>query len=165
MLDYLVFQTRCLTRVEGVSASMEAAVKPHFWQPYNLLTLYIGYSRLHILMSLFLVLGIPLAWKDRYRSTMALHLMLLAGVLMTNLLVTHVSIRYQYWLIPLWVLLSVEGMRAVLTRLAAYAYSPLQNRNRHLAVLGLTSSIVFAAFPALLVPLANSSVLLDKNPG
>ena len=54
-LDFVVFQTLCLTRTEGVSPSIEAAVKPHFWYPMNLLSIFIGYSRLHVVAESLLV--------------------------------------------------------------------------------------------------------------
>ena len=158
-LDYLAFQTRCLTRVEGVSASLEAAVKPHFWQPYNFLAIYIGYSRLHVALSAFLLLGLPFVWRERNRNTIALHFMLLAGVVLTNLLVTHVSLRYQYWLIPLWILLSLDGMRALLVKLCATAHDPRMHKNRYLWNLGLASSVLFVAVVSVVVTLANSRLV------
>ena len=123
-LDYVVFQTRCLTRVEGVSTTLEAAVKPHFWRPFNFLSLLVGYSRLHIIPSCFLLIGLPLYCRERHRATLALHFMLFAGVTLMNLLVTHVSLRYQYWLIPLWILLCLDAMRAVVAWASRFALRP-----------------------------------------
>jgi len=51
---------------------------------------------------------------------MAFYVVLFMGVLMTNILVTHVSLRYQYWLIPIWIVLSLEGLRAMLRRVGTY---------------------------------------------
>lgn len=141
--DFLVFQTRCLTRVEGVSASLEATVKPHFWFPYNVFTLYIGYSRLHILLSAFMFAGLPFIWRERNKNAIALHLMLLLGVVLTNLLVTHVSLRYQYWLIPIWLLASLDGMRAVLMRMIALAHHPLRHRNRYMWSMATATVVIF----------------------
>ncbi len=118
VLDYAVFQTRCMTRLEGMSPNLEASVQPHFWYPYNFLSLFLGYSRLHVLLSLFMLIGLPLVCRQRQRNTMAMYLMLFSGVVMTNLMVTHVSLRYQYWLFPLWILLSLEGLRAFVLRAA-----------------------------------------------
>ena len=144
VLDYAVFQTRCLTRVEGVSPNLEAAVKPHFWQPFNFLAIYIGYSRLHLLLSCFLFVGFPLAWRSRNRSTLALHLILLFGVVLTNLLVTHVSIRYQYWLIPIWILLSLDAIRALLVWLVGWVYDAKQHTNRYALSICFSAAVIFA---------------------
>ena len=143
-IDYMVFQTRCLTRVEGVSPSIEAAIKPHFWNPYNLFAMFIGYSRLHLALSAMLLAGMPLVWKERHRPTFALHFMFLAGVVLMNLLVTHVSFRYQYWLIPLWVLLSLDSLRAVVQYVSRAAYSPLIDHGRNTWVPALTSVVCLA---------------------
>ena len=113
-LDYAVFRTRCLTRTEGVSANMEAAVKPHFWYVYNLFSLFIGYSRLHVIPSLVLAVATPLMLSARRnRAPLATLVFLFSGVLFTNLLVTHVSLRYQYWLIPLWLLAATHGAKVI----------------------------------------------------
>ena len=120
LLDYVVFKTRCLTRLEGISPNLEAMVKPHFWYPFNLFSLFIGYSRLHVSASVFLFLGIPMVCRERQKNARALYLVLFLGVLLTNLLVTHVSLRYQYWLFPIWALLSLEGLRALLRRISSY---------------------------------------------
>jgi len=145
LLDYLVFQTRCLTRVEGVSPSLEATVKPHFWQPYNFFALYIGYSRLHIVLSCFLLLGLPIIWKERHRPTLALNFMLVAGVILINLLVTHVSLRYQYWLIPLWILLSLDALRALVERISRFAFDPKSDLGRNTWIPACCGTIFIAA--------------------
>ena len=57
-IDWLAFQTLCLTRTEGVSPNLEATVKPHFWQPFAVFSMIIGYSRLHPLLSAFPLLDL-----------------------------------------------------------------------------------------------------------
>ena len=145
VLDYAVFQTRCLTRVEGVSPNLEDAVKPHFWQPYNFFSLFIGYSRLHLLLSFFLFAGLPLAWRERRRNTLAFHFILFAGVALTNLLVTHVSVRYQFWLFPIWVLLSLDSIRSVISWLSTWMYEENQHRNRHMVIVGISTAVIFVS--------------------
>ena len=58
-LDFLVFQIHCLTRLEGVSPNMEASIQLHFWQPYYILSIFLGYSRTHVLASLIILLAMP----------------------------------------------------------------------------------------------------------
>ena len=136
-MDFIAFQTLCLTRTEGVSPSIEAAVKPHFWYPLNLLSIFIGYSRLHVVPSFFLFCGIPLLKREHNRNALALVAFLMSGIIMTNLLVTSVSLRYLYWLFPIWILLSVDGMRLVVTTLVEIVYPPSENLNRYVATSGL----------------------------
>ena len=147
-LDFIVFQTLCLTRTEGVSPSIEAAVKPHFWYPMNLLSIFIGYSRLHVVPSFFLFAGLPLLWREQNRNTLAILTMLVSGVVMTNILVTNVSLRYMYWLIPVWILLSVDGMRLVLTTLVSFVYQSDRNLNRYVATLAVCSFMCVASILA-----------------
>ena len=60
VMDLVVFQTWCLTRTEGVSPNVEASIKPHFWDPFNLVSIFLGYSRLHVGPSLALLCATPL---------------------------------------------------------------------------------------------------------
>ncbi len=147
-LDFIVFQTLCLTRTEGVSPSIEAAVKPHFWYPMNMLSIFIGYSRLHVVPSFFLFAGLPLLWREQNRNTLSLLSMLVSGVVMTNILVTNVSLRYMYWLFPVWILLSVDGMRLVLSTLVSLVYPPDRNLNRYVATLAVCCFMCLASILA-----------------
>ncbi|MFO0957687.1 MAG: glycosyltransferase family 39 protein [Isosphaeraceae bacterium] len=110
VLDLVVFQTLCLTRTEGVSPNVEASIKPHFWDPYNFASLFLGYSRLHVAPSLILLAALPLLVARGGRIAWTLLFFLASGVALTNLMVSHVSLRYQYWLIPLWLLLTLRGL-------------------------------------------------------
>ncbi len=130
-LDFVVFQTLCLTRTEGVSPSAEASVKPHFWFPLNFLSILIGYSRLHVVPSLFLLAGLPLICRERNRNTLTFLTFLFSGVVMINLLVTTVSLRYMYWLFPVWILLSVNGIRLVFASIVSLVYPSKQYMSRY----------------------------------
>ena len=121
-LDLLAFKTLCLTRTEGVSPSIEAAIKPHFWYPMNLFSIFIGYSRLHVVPSFFCLLGLPLFWREKNRNAFALAMFLFSGVLLTNLLVSHISLRYQYWLFPVWILVCMVSIRLVLLYLLELSF-------------------------------------------
>lgn len=112
-LDLVAFKTLCLTRTEGVSPNVEASIKPHFWYPLNLFAIFVGYSRLHIIPSFFCFLGLPLLWQKRDSNGLALAMFLFSGVVMTNLLVSHISLRYQYWLFPIWILVSLHAIQLI----------------------------------------------------
>lgn len=145
VLDYVVFQTLCLTRTEGVSPSIEAAVKPHFWYPMNFLALFIGYSRLHIVPSFFLLVGMPLLWRERNRNTLAFLTFMISGIVMSNVLVTNVSLRYMYWLFPLWILLAVDGLRLLLCTMISVVYDSKRSLNRYVNTFAICGIICFAA--------------------
>ena len=147
-LDFVVFQNLCLTRTEGVSPSIEAAVKPHFWYPMNMLSMFFGYSRLHVVASFFFVAGLPLLWREQNRNALALIAFLVSGIVLTNLLVTNVSFRYMYWLIPIWLLLSVDSMRLVLSTLVSVVYPAKEHLNRHASTLAVCVSICLVAIIA-----------------
>ena len=147
-LDFVVFQNLCLTRTEGVSPSIEAAVKPHFWYPLNMLSMFIGYSRLHVVASFFLLAGLPLMWREQNRNALALLAFLISGIVLTNLLVTNVSFRYMYWLIPIWLLLSVDSMRLVLSTLVSVVYPAKENLNRHATTLAVCFTVCLVAIVA-----------------
>ena len=127
-VDIAIFKTRCLTRVEGVSPNVAVTISPNFSHPMNFLTTFIACSRLHLVLSILLVLGLPFAF--RRRSVLALHVMLFAGVIFTSLFVNSTSPRYQYWLLPFWILLGLQGMSASVRWLGTLA--PDLSRNRWL---------------------------------
>ncbi len=169
VLDFVFFQTLCLTRTEGVSPAVQASVKPHFWYPLNLLSIFIGYSRLHVVPSFFLVAGLPLIWRERNRDTLALMAFLFSGVVMINLLVTDVSLRYLYWLFPVWLLLSVDCMRLVISTLVTAVYSPTAHQNRYSFTLGVgfvaCLLAVFASWSPWRIPGAYELRILGDSTG
>ncbi len=117
-VDLVVFQTRCLTHLEGVSPVVEATLHPQFGNPLNFLSIFLAYSRLHLALSVLFLLGLPFALKNDNPHLGALYFFVISGAVFTNLLVTGDSLRYQYWLIPPWLLLAVNGPRALLLYLS-----------------------------------------------
>ncbi|MFT6178358.1 MAG: hypothetical protein ACJAQT_002790 [Akkermansiaceae bacterium] len=108
--DIILFQLKCLTRATGVSPNIEATIAPNFWELRNLLSMFVGYSRLHVVLSFFWLVGFLSALKQGNRLVISLYVSLLVAILFLNLLITSVSFRYQYALIPLWILLGCHGM-------------------------------------------------------
>jgi len=114
-LDLVVFQTRCLTRVDGTSPSVEPTLGLNFDSPSNLLMIFMVFSRLHLALSVLLLLSLPLLIRERNRATLALLTILFSGIVFTALCVTGSGLRYQYWLIPLWLVLGIHGVRMLAT--------------------------------------------------
>jgi chromosome segregation ATPase len=129
-LDFLVFQTRCLTRLEGVSPVVEAAVKPHFWTPYNLAAMFVGSSRLHLVPGLLLLLALPALGRGKDRMTWALLWFLASGILLTNLFVTSPRVQYTYRLLPVWMLLVTLAIAELSAALARSGLSAGGTRTR-----------------------------------
>lgn len=125
-LDVVAFKILCMTRGVGVSPNVEATLAPNFWQPHNLFSMLIANSRLHLMLSFFALLSLAFSLQLRDRKMLTLHLFMLFGVLSANFLITSVSFRYQYTLIPLWMLLAVHGVRSasrLLSELSSYRKS------------------------------------------
>jgi hypothetical protein len=120
-LDLAVFQTRCLTRVDGISPSLEPSIALNLESPSNLLLLLTAFSRLHLALSVLLLASLPLVWRQRDRGALALHVLLFSGMLVTAVFVTGTGLRYHYWLIPLWIVLGVHGVRMLA---AGFAVAP-----------------------------------------
>jgi hypothetical protein len=119
IVDYLVYETHTMTRLEGFSTTMQADIGPHLWEPYNLLTVFLSYSRIHLPLSIMFVLGLPAALLERNRNVLALHVLFFGNIVMLNLMVTQVSVRYVYWLFPLLFLLGLDNARAGLAWLSS----------------------------------------------
>ena len=118
-LDFAIYETRTMTRLEGYSTTMQADVGPHLWEPYNFLTMFLSYSRIHLPLAVMFFLGLPAVFRYRNRAVLALHLIFFGGIIMLNLMVTQVSVRYVYWLFPLLLLLGIDNARAGLAWLDA----------------------------------------------
>jgi hypothetical protein len=120
-LDALALLTVCLTKLDGISPNVEATLSFHFANPLHFLTLFLSYSRLHLALSVILFLGLPLILTGKNRNAVALLVILFGGVVATNLLVTLEALRYLYWLFPIWLLLGVYSLRALLRAAASLA--------------------------------------------
>ena len=117
-IDVFAFQVKCLTRSVGVSPNVEATISPTFWELGNLSSMAIGYSRLHVVLSLFVVASMVSAVRLKQRPILALQVFVLGGIIACNFLITSVSFRYQYTLIALWILLGVHGIKVTSTWLS-----------------------------------------------
>ncbi len=166
IVDVAAFKVLCLTQTEGVSPSTEATIRPNFYYPYNFVALFVGYSRTHILLSLFWLIGLVDAVSKGRREALTLHFILVTGVVLTNVLVTHVSLRYQYWLIPIWILLGVDGIKALAVRLSnlpAQHERGLGSPARAYAAMLLVG--VLASWAPWRLPASYSSKLLGDGTG
>lgn len=143
-LDVLLFQLKCMTRSVGVSPNVEATISPVFWEPGNFLAMSIGYSRLHLVLTAFVLISLYSALKSRSREALSLHLFAFGGIASCNLLITSVSFRYQYTLIALWILLAAHGIFATSHYLAAKFSAPEQRKRfaSALAILLATTTLV-----------------------
>jgi hypothetical protein len=110
LLDLLFFRIECMTALDGVSPRMDATIGWSFEKPINFLVLLIGYSRLHIVMSSFLLPGFLVAWRRKQRSWLAIYLYFVLSIVVSNLLITSRGYRFEYFLIPVWILLCIQGM-------------------------------------------------------
>lgn len=116
-INMAAFSIKTLTRLEGTSPNIESTMSPHFYYPMNFFSLFIGYSRLHVLLAPFSIVGMIVCLKKRASGMLAVSFFLLAGIFGTVLLVTGLGFRYQYSYLPLWVVVAVFGVRCVSDRI------------------------------------------------
>jgi hypothetical protein len=109
-LDLAFFKIQCLTALDGISPRVDATIGWSFEKPTNLFALLVGYSRLHLIPSVFLLTGFLIAWRTKNNRWTFLYVYLFLSVVVVNLLITSRGFRFEYHLIPLWILLSVYGM-------------------------------------------------------
>jgi len=108
--DVALFQIKCLTRTVGVSPNVEATLAPTFWELGNLFSMFIGYSRLHLALSAFYTMSLIYSIRRRSSLFLTLHITLLIAVVSFNFIITSVSFRYMYAIIPFWILLGAHGL-------------------------------------------------------
>jgi hypothetical protein len=148
-LDLVVFQVRTLTRLEGVSPNSEATLAFNFGELLNLFSVFVSYSRLHLVLSALLLAGLPFALWSGGRGPVALGLFFFSSVLFSNLLITGQSLRYQYWVLGLWLLLGVDGLRH-LVRVMSVGFSDARHRYRWVGsamAAGLMLAVVMSFSP------------------
>ena len=116
--DVLLFQVKCITRGVGVSPNVEATLAPTFWELGNLFSMFIGYSRLHLALSVFYLMSLIYSIRRGSSRYITLHVFLIISVIAFNLIITSVSFRYMYSVIPLWILLGVHGISVLSQRLS-----------------------------------------------
>jgi hypothetical protein len=109
-LDLAFFDFNCLTAVDGISPQINSALGWSFKSPANFFALLIGYSRLHLVPSAFLLGGFVLAWRGKSARWIFVYTYFFLSVVVLNLLITTTGYRFEYHLLPLWILLSVFGI-------------------------------------------------------
>ena len=110
-LDLAFFQIKCLTALGGVSARLDATIGWCFDRPTNFLAMFVGYSRLHLVLSLFLIPGFISAARRRQRDWLCLYVYFFLSIVVINILITAKGFRYDYYLIAIWILLCIHGMK------------------------------------------------------
>ncbi len=109
-LDLAFFKIQCLTALDGISPRIDATVGWSFERPTNFLALLLGYSRLHLMATVFLLAGMVLAWRTKNTRWLFLYFYFFLSIATINLLITSRGYRFEYHLIPIWILLSLYGM-------------------------------------------------------
>jgi 4-amino-4-deoxy-L-arabinose transferase-like glycosyltransferase len=163
MVDICIFQTRCLTRLEGVSSNVEATFGVNFENPLYMLATFLGHARLHLALSILLFLGIPFAFRRRLPTAGALHLMLFAGAAATHILIIGAGARYQYWLLPLWLLVGVYNANALMQAVCGGARTSLRNLWRPISVAVLLLAVVIAFSPWRILASYQNKILGDSS--
>ncbi|MGJ8673370.1 glycosyltransferase family 39 protein [Rubritalea sp.] len=120
--DILLFKVKCITESVGVSPNLEATIAPTFWELGNLGSMFIGYSRLHIVLGLFYIGSFIYSLRRGSSVVITLHVFLIVSVVFFNLLITSVSFRYMYCVIPLWIILGAHGILVMSKWVAAQSY-------------------------------------------
>jgi hypothetical protein len=110
LLDVAFHLIKCLTPLEGVSPRVEAKIGWSVEKIVNFFALFIGYSRLHLFLSVFLIPGFVQALRRKQTVATCQYIYLLVSLITVNLLITSKGYRYQYYLIPLWIILSIHGV-------------------------------------------------------
>ncbi|MBW7877012.1 MAG: glycosyltransferase family 39 protein [Candidatus Cloacimonetes bacterium] len=127
LVNVMIFQTQTMTRLEGISPNVEATIALNFSSPMNFFSVFFAYSRLHLPLSLILFsLGVLILY-DRNRNALALLLILITGVIFTNFFVTAESLRYQYWIIPIWLIISLYSLERGISSIPAFVLLDREN--------------------------------------
>lgn len=119
VFDVLIQQTWCLSRVEGISPNADPNLEFGFHAPLNFVSVFFCYCRVNLALSAFLLASVPVLLRGKKDpNVISMYLILILGVVTTNLWISGTGIRFQYWLFPLWLLLGMHGLRAIVLAIA-----------------------------------------------
>jgi hypothetical protein len=144
VFDVLILQTWCLSRLEGISPNNEPTLEFGFHAPLNFVAALVCYCRLNLALTVVLLIGLPVLLRGRKTdpNVLAMLLVMVAGIVTTNLAVSGTGLRFQYWIFPFWLLLSVHGLRAVVLAIAGVDGAAIGRR----WVAPMTAVLGFATF-------------------
>ena len=158
-LDLAFFQLKCLTALDGISARLDATIGWCFDKPTNFLAIFVGYSRLHLVFSLFLIPGLISAARRRQRDWLCLYIYFFLSIVVINILITAKGFRYDYYLIALWILLCLHGIK----ELAAWLVPGSQRAPFRYAFAGGCLAAVLASWSPWRIP-GSYELSLQANP-
>ena len=166
-LDFVIFQTVCLTEVDGVSPRVEPALQLNLMYPSTFYWIFSLYSRLHFGLSAVFLVGFPFALRDRNRNVLALYLTFLSGIIFSTILISGSGVRFQYWLFPLFFLLAVHGARELAGFVFTLGIRELRGRHRVLggAMATLLVLVIGLSFSPWKIPGSYSTKILPDVDG
>ncbi len=165
VVDVLAFQSNCLTRTEGISPNVEAAVKPNFTWALNLLSIFVTYARLHVALSFFVIVGVLVALYQKDRNTLYIATMCATGIAFAVTFITGVSLRYQFWVFAPWIMMGMHGIRCVVRLIDRWIEIPTYSLASP-RILGLVLTLMVAAsFSPWRIPGSYDTKLLGNASG
>ncbi len=106
--DLIVFSIRCLTTLVNVSYSTSSIITPHIRNISSFFVyFFVGDNRLHIVYSLFFLIGIPYVILKKDKVLFFLYTVVILTIATLTLLVVITAMRYTYSIYPLLIIIAV----------------------------------------------------------
>ena len=95
IINVLIFMWKCLTPPVAISPTSLSVVSPHIYRIHELAsTLFVGYNRLHVVISFFFFLGLPLYFLKKDKFALFNYALALITVAAVTIAVLQIGLRY-----------------------------------------------------------------------
>jgi hypothetical protein len=145
--DAVVFILKCLTPPVAITATNVPVVKPHLANVTDLaLTLMVGYNRMHVILTFFLLVGLAIALARRDRICLVLYGLVAITTGAVTVAVMQVGLRYIAEIYPLYILLATMSVFSIKRRISKHHAGGIFGRKPANAVASivLTSALITA---------------------
>jgi hypothetical protein len=119
--DILIFLWKCLTPPVAISPTSLSVVTPHIFRIHELTsTLFVGYNRLHVVLSFFFLLGLPLYFLKKNRIVLFNYALALVTVAAVTVAVLQIGLRYISEIYTFYSLLACVSIFGIIREIAAF---------------------------------------------
>jgi hypothetical protein len=146
--NVLIFMWKCLTPPVAISPTSLSVVTPHIYRiPELATTLFVGYNRLHVVISFFFFLGLPLYFLKKDRFALFNYALALITIAAVTIAVLQVGLRYISEIYTFYSLAACMSVFGIIREISAFhrAGAPVPSVLKAVPALQKTMLAIIAA--------------------
>ncbi|MFH1314546.1 MAG: glycosyltransferase family 39 protein [Candidatus Eisenbacteria bacterium] len=119
--NIMIFMLVCLTPPVAISPTSMSVVTPHIYRIYELaLTMFVGYNRLHVILSFFFLLGLPLYFLKKDKIVLFTYGLVLVTIAAVTVAVLQIGLRYISEIYTFYSLLACVSIFGIIREISAF---------------------------------------------